>query len=154
MERTKMLVKKSFLISTLLSLSIFTNTTTASDGFNCKEGHCQVDVTRFAPSKKIHKFNIRKKEKIAPLDMDLKVVMDKRFNIEIIHLGHNKYIQQENEILEPINPEIERNTIIPSPEKFLKLIKATLPMPLYYCLDNGEPLYDEKEHQFNCVISG
>ena len=63
------------------------------------------------------------------------------------------------------------NTIIPAPEKFvanpeeqelyfeqqremgLELIEPSLPMSLFYCMNNTEPVYDEQEEQFNCIVS-
>lgn len=176
-----MLVKKSFLISTIISLSILTSGTRA-DGLNCSpDGYCKVDVNRFLPSKnmpkKIHGFkNIHiSSVSLTPLDKSIQV-KDENLKLDILSLAPYKYHKQENEVLEPLTEE-DMNTIIPSPEKFvatpeerelyyqqykkigldseeLELIQPSLPMSLYYCLDSKEPIYDEKELQFNCIISG
>ncbi len=157
-----MLVKKNFLTSVVLSISILTNSTIA-DGLNCSEGHCTVDVSRFAPSTnmKINKFKKGEEIKLTPLDKTIQV-KENTLGLDKFHFESSKYVKQYNEILEPLTEE-EQNTIIPAPEKFvatpeeideLELIQPSLPMPLYYCLDNRDPIYDEKARQFNCIISG
>ncbi len=168
-----MLVKRNILISTLLSLSLLTSITTA-DALKCSNGHCQVDVTKLAPSKNMKQHKISKFKnidiKLTPLDQSL-VVKEDKLELDKIYLNDDKYVQQNNEELEPITEE-EENTIIPAPEKFvatpeekelyleqqramgLEEIELTLPMPLYYCLDAQEPIYDKEAHQFNCIVSG
>jgi len=162
-----MLAKRNIIISTFLSLSILTSSTTAN-GLNCSDGKCYIDVTKFAPSKnmpkKINTFKNLDKE----LDNTLRVKNDTELDI----ISVNSYIKQENEVLTPLTEE-EENTIIPAPEKFvatpeerdlyykqqrekgieLELIEPSLPMPLYYCLDNKEPIFDERARQFNCIVS-
>lgn len=175
-----MLAKEKFLISTFLSLSILTSTITA-DGLKCSNGQCHIDVKNFSPSKnmsnKIRTFkNIEKKivaskqpKFLTELDKSIQV-QHENLKLDVLYLGHKKYIQQENEILEPETEE-EKNTIIPAPEKFvanpeeqelyyeqqkemgIELIEPSLPMSLYYCMNNTEPVYDEKAEQFNCIIS-
>jgi hypothetical protein len=175
-----MLAKRKNLISVFLSLSILTISTTA-DGLNCSNGQCHIDVKSFSPSKnmpnKIHTFkNIEKNNIISKkpkflTDLDKSIqVKPEDSEFDVLYLGHSKYIQQENEILEPLTEE-EMNTIVPAPEKFvaspneqklyyeqqkemgLELIEPSLPMSLYYCMDNKEPVYDEESEQFNCIIS-
>lgn len=168
-----MLVKRNILISTLFLISLLTKTTTA-DVLKCSNGHCQVDVTKLAPSKNMKQHKISKFKnidiKFTPLEESL-VVKEERLEFDKIYLDADKYVQQDNEQLEPLTQE-EENTIIPAPEKFvatpeehelylkqqramgLEEIELTLPMPLYYCLDDKEPIYDEKERQFNCIVSG
>ena len=175
-----MLAKEKFLISTFLSLSILT-TNTPADGLKCSNGQCHIDVKKFSPSKNmpktIHTFkNIEKKslptkhsQFLTALDKSIQVQRE-NFKLDVLYFGHQKYIQQENEILEPETEE-ERNTIIPAPEKFvanpdeqelyyeqqiemgIELIEPSLPMSLYYCMNDTEPVYDEKAEQFNCIIS-
>ena len=171
-----MLAKRKILISAFLSLSILTTTTTAN-GLNCSNGQCHINVKNFSPSKnmpkKIHTFkNLENKNHpnfLTPLDKSIQVKHD-NLKLDILYLDPNKYIQQENEILEPETEE-ERNTIVPAPEKFvanpeeqelyfdqqremgLELIEPSLPMSLYYCNNNTEPVYDEQAEQFNCIIS-
>jgi hypothetical protein len=175
-----MLAEKKFLISTFLSLSLLTSTTIA-DGLECSNGQCRIDVENFSPSqnmpKNIHTFknieqkNIQPKHPkfLTPLDKSIKV-RHKSLKLDILYLNPNKYIKQKNEVLEPLTDE-EMNTIVPAPEKFvanpdeqelyyeqqkemgIELIEPSLPMSLYYCMDNREPVYDEKAEQFNCIIS-
>ncbi len=128
--------------------------------------------------KRIHTFkNIEKKNIqaenastfLTELDKSLQV-KGENLGLDILYLGHNKYIQQENEVLEPVTEE-DINTIIPAPEKFvanpeeqklyleqqrkmgIELIEPSLPISLYYCSNDTEPIYDEKSEQFNCIIS-
>jgi len=172
-----MLAKRKILISALLSLSILTTPTTA-DGLNCSNGQCHINVKNFSPSKnmpkKIHTFkNINTKNHsrfLTPLDKSLQVKHQK-LKLDVLYLEHNKYVQQDNEVLVPLTEE-EINTIIPAPEKFvgteeielyleqqremgvdIELIEPSLPMSLYYCMDSREPIYDEKAEQFNCIVS-
>jgi len=171
-----MLAKRKILISALLSLSILTTSTTA-DGLNCSNGQCHINVKDFKPSKnmpkKIHTFkNINRKNHskfLTALDKSIQV-KHQNLKLDVLYLGHNKYVKQENEIVEPLTEE-EINTIIPAPEKFvanseeqelyfeqqremgIELIEPSLPMSLYYCMDDREPVYDEKAEQFNCIIS-
>ncbi len=173
-----MLAKRKILISTFLSLSILTSTTTAN-GLNCSNGQCHIDVKNFSPSKnmpkKIYTFKgLNKSIKthprlLTPLDKSLQVKRE-NLKLDIIYLEPQQYHKQENEVLEPLTEE-EINTIIPAPEKFvanpeeqelyyeqqeesgIELIKPSLPMSLYYCINDTEPIYDEKSNQFNCIIS-
>ena len=175
-----MLAKRKILISTFLSLSILTSTTTAN-GLKCSNGQCHIDVKKFTPSKNmpktIHTFkNIEKKNIqaenfnfLTELDKSLQV-KNENLELDVLYLGHNKYIQQENEVLDLLT-EDEMNTIIPAPEKFvanpeeqelyyeqqtemgIELIEPSLPMSLFYCNNDTEPVYDEKAEQFNCIIS-
>jgi len=162
-----MLAKRNIIISALLSLSILTSSTTAN-GLNCSNGKCYIDVSKFAPSKnmpkKINTFKNLDKE----LDNTLRVKNDTELDV----ISVKSYVKQENEVLTPLTEE-EMNTIVPAPEKFvatqeeqdlyyeqqremgieLELIEPSLPMPLYYCLDNKEPIFDERERQFNCIVS-
>jgi len=164
-----MLAKKNIIISTFLSLSILTSSITAN-GLNCSNGKCYIDVTKFAPSKnmpkKINTFKNLDKE----LDNTLRVKNDTE--LDVLSLESDMYVKQDNEVLTPLTEE-EMNTIVPAPEKFvatqeeqdlyyeqqrdmgieLELIEPSLPMPLYYCLDNKEPIFDEREKQFNCIVS-
>jgi len=176
-----MLAKRKTLISTFLSLSILTTTITTADGLNCSNGQCRIDVKNFSPSKnmpnKIHTFkNIERKNVqtkhpkfLTALDKSIQV-RHESFKLDVLYLEHSKYVQQKNEVLEPLTEE-EMNTIIPAPEKFvanpeeqelyfeqqremgLELIEHSLPMSLYYCNNNTEPVYDEQAEQFNCIIS-
>jgi len=101
--------------------------------------------------------------------------------IETINLATNKYRQQRGEYLEP-ESELERNTIILAPQKYVmsyeerelyneqqnqraktnlnqepislenRLIEPELPMSLYYCKNNSEPIYNLELDKFQCII--
>jgi len=160
-----MLAKRNIIISTLLSLSILTNSTTAN-GLNCSNGKCYIDVSKFAPSKNMpQKINTFKN-----LDKELDNTLRVRNDTELDIISAESYVKRDNELLTPLTDE-EMNIIIPAPEKFvttqeeqdlyyeqqremgIELIEPSLPMPLYYCLDNKEPLFDEQARQFNCIVS-
>jgi len=162
-----MLAKRNILISTLLALSLLTNSTTAN-GLKCSDGKCYIDVSKFAPSKNMPKKINTFKKLDKKLDSTIRVKNDTEFDI----IFAKSYVKQDNEILTPLTEE-EENTIIPAPEKFvatpkekdsyykqqrergieLELIEPSLPMSLYYCLDNKEPIFDESARQFNCIVS-
>jgi len=172
-----MLAKRKFLISALLSTVILTNSITAQ-GLECSGGACHINVKNFAPSKnmpkEIKRFKHTKKQRIFRTnhaDEELKVnYQDKQ--LDTFSLESEKYVKQDNEIVELLTEE-EKNTIIPAPEKFiateeerqifyqqqlrlgveLEEIELTSPMPLYYCKNNTEPIYDDKLSQFQCLIT-
>ncbi|SFV70589.1 hypothetical protein MNB_SV-13-998 [hydrothermal vent metagenome] len=171
-----MLDKSKKLISVLL-LSIVTSTSITADGLKCSNGVCYVDVKQFNQSKNMPKkvSNFKNKKIVhrflTPLDKSIQVKFKNPSNVGIISLEPYKYRKQENEVLEPISEEEEMNTITPDPDKFvanpdeqelyneqqremnLELIEPSLPMSLYYCDNNTEPIYDEETEQFNCIIS-
>ena len=162
-----MLAKRNIIISAFLSLSILTSSTTAN-GLNCSNGKCYIDVSKFAPSKNMPK----KINTFKNLDKELDKTLRIKNNTELDVISVKSYVKQENEVLTPLTEE-EMNTIVPAPEKFvatqeeqdlyyeqqremgieLELIEPSLPMPLYYCLDNKEPIFDEEARQFNCIVS-
>jgi len=172
-----MLAKNKKLISAFL-LSILTSTSITADGLKCSSTGCYVDVKKFDKSKnmpkKVSSFKNKKivHKFLTPLEKSIQVKFKNSSDIEIISLEPYKYRKQENEILEPVSDE-EMNTIVPAPEKFIasheeqelyneqqmelggdiELIEPSLPMSLYYCNNNTEPIYDEKAEQFNCIIS-
>ena len=174
-----MLTKRRLLISTLLSTLMLTNTLSAQKGsLNCTDGACYVNVKKFKRSKNIsNKANTFKRTPqvtfMKPLiaESDLRVTHQEP-HLETFNLASEKYIQQENEVLEPVTEE-EENTIIFAPEKYvanteereeyyeqqqamgiedLELIEPSLPMSLYYCRNHTEPVFDEKLHLFQCII--
>ena len=172
-----MLAKRKILISAFLSLSTLT-TITMADGLNCSNGQCHINVKNFNASKNMptntRRFkNIRQHKFVQQNDTNELQIEDKNPNqLETFRLEHKKYIKQINEILIPLNAEEELNTVIPAPEKFVatpqekelyyeqqrnmgieELIEPSLPMSLYYCMNNTEPVYDEQAEQFNCLIS-
>ena len=174
-----MLSKKNFLISTLLSSVILTNSLIAQ-GLECSGGACRINVKKFSPSKNIQKEikhfkNIKRKHRFLNAnnngEEELKVKYQDKHLVPIINLGSTKYVKQENEILEPETEE-EINTIILAPNRYvgteeeielyiqqqrelgmdLEEIQLTLPMSLFYCKNNTEPIYDDKLELFQCVI--
>jgi len=174
-----MLSKKNFLISTLLSTVVLTNSLTAQ-GLECSGGVCRINVKKFTPSKNMQKeikqFKSFKQEHrflktSNNNNEELKVEYQKKNLVTIVNLESNKYVKQENEIVEPETEE-EINTIILAPNKYvgteeeielyiqqqkelgidLEEIELTLPMSLYYCKNNSEPIYDDKLELFQCLI--
>jgi hypothetical protein len=174
-----MLTKRRLLISTLLSTLMLTNTISAQKaGLDCNNGACYVNVKKFTHSKNIsNKTNTFKRTPqvtfMKPLmaESDLRVT-HKEPHLETFNLASKKYIQQKDEVLEPLTEE-EENTIIFAPEKYvantdereeyyeqqkamgieeLELIEPSLPMSLYYCRNHSEPVFDEKLHMFQCII--
>ena len=169
-----MLAKRNFLISTLLSTVILTNNVIAQ-GLDCSNGQCHINVGNFTPSKnmpkKIEQFKKIKREHRFIEDSDLKVAIP-NIEIETIELNSEKYVRQMGEFIEPIREEID--TIVLAPNKYvdimspedlnrynrqqleaggdIELIKPSLPMSLYYCQNNTEPVYNEELHQFQCTI--
>ncbi|SFV57128.1 hypothetical protein MNB_SV-14-628 [hydrothermal vent metagenome] len=172
-----MLAKSRKLISVFLFLSILTSTTTIAEGLKCSANGCYVDVKKFNQSKNMpKKVSSFKNKKIVhrfltPLDKSIQVKFKNPSDVDIISLEPYKYHKQENEVLEPIPETEEINTITPDPEKFvatpeerklyyeqqenmnLELIEPSLPMSLYYCDNDTEPIYDEETQQFNCIVS-
>jgi len=172
-----MLAKRKFLISALLSTIILTNSITAQ-GVECSGGKCRINVKTFNPSrnmpKEIKPFkNVQKKHRflISHSDEELQVRYEDK-QLDTFSLDSKKYTRQQHELLQPLTEE-ELNTIILAPEKYvgndeerekyyqqqremgveLELIELTLPMSLYYCKNDSEPIYDEKLEQFQCIIS-
>jgi len=157
-----MLTKRRFLISTLLT-TLLTNNLLAQVK-DCP--NCRVEIKKIRHIQKSEQFKTLNLE-----DNQLKVT-HKIEGFETFAFEHNKYIQQENEILEPISVE-EENTIILAPSKYVmspedfdiykrqqnkgekeeseeNLLKPKLPMSLYYCKNNSEPVYNEKLEKFQC----
>jgi hypothetical protein len=178
-----MLAKKKFLISALLSTIILTNSGVAQ-GTECSGGNCQVNVKKFTPSKNMpkqtksfkkfkqkHRFLFTTHQDKDLIDEDLKIDYQRK-QLDTFRLESNRYLKQDNEVLEPLTDE-ELNTIILAPNKYvgteeeielylrqqreigidLEEIQLTLPMSLYYCKNDTEPIYDDKLEQFQCIIS-
>jgi len=175
-----MLIKRRLLISTLLSTVMVTNALSAQTAkLDCKNGGCYVNVKNFKHSKNIPSRTTTFKRTpqatfMKPLisEQNLKVTHQEP-NIETFNLASKKYIQQENEILEPLTEEEARSMVL-APNKYVmspeeleiyneqqsqlginmedELIEHTLPMSLYYCRNRSEPIYDEKLHLFQCLI--
>jgi len=108
-------------------------------------------------------------------------VTHQELELETMKFTADTYRKQAGEYLEP-ESEVEQNTIVLAPSKYvmtyeeqeiyneqqntiaqtklnngsidleIKLLENTLPMPLYYCKNNTEPVYDEQLEQFQCVI--
>jgi len=126
--------------------------------------------------KKIHSISF-----LTPLENeDLRITHPKVY-VETIILSPSTYIKKNNEKL-IAESDIEKNTLILAPHKYvmsieerekyneqqnklaktklamepkeleLKIIEPSLPIPLYYCKNNTEPIYDEKLEQFQCLI--
>ena len=174
-----MLSKKNFLISTLLSSVILTNSLIAQ-GLECSGGVCRINVKKFNPSKNMkkeikHFKRLKQKHRFLNTnnngEEELKIKYQDKHLVPIINLGSKTYVKQENEILQPETEE-EINTIILAANKYvgteeeielylqqqrelgidLEEIELTLPMSLFYCKNNTEPIYDDKLELFQCII--
>jgi hypothetical protein len=172
-----MLAKRNFLISTLLSTIVLSVSITAQE-VNCPDGNCRIDVSKLSSSKSMRKkiklFNSVQKKHIliaSQSDNQLKVKYQNRI-LETFRFPSDKYVQQSNEVLEPLTTE-ELNTIVFAPNKYvgteeeielyleqqralgidLEEIQLTLPMSLCYCKNDREPIYNEKIKRFQCPKS-
>jgi hypothetical protein len=176
-----MLTKRKILISAILSTLIVTNNISAQE-LECSDGKCQVNLNNLKKKpNNVNTFkNIQPRFMRSQIkeNHNLQVTHEETY-VETFDLGGNKYIQQEGEYLEP-ETEIEKNTIILAPHKYVmnyqerekhneqqskkinfngkgqdlenQLFEPILPMPLYYCENNTEPVFNLELEQFQCII--
>jgi len=168
-----MLNKRKFLISSLLSTLILTNTSLAQE-VNCGPSGCYVNLNKVSSSKKHFRTSNNFKKITHPRFLqsiehnELKVTHKETY-IERVNLATNKYKQQKGEYLEP-ESELEKNTIILAPHKYVMtheekekydeqqnetentILNENKPMSLYYCKNNSEPFYNYQIEKFQCVI--
>jgi len=162
-----MLTKRRFLISTLLTTLLMNNLSAqVNDCPNCK-----VEIPKMGHSKNIKQF------KSLNIDKHQLRVTHAIEGVETYAFGHQTYIKQEHEVLTPETEE-EKNTIIFAPSTYVnlmspqdfekykrqskesgmeseeieikKIFKAKLPVSLYYCKNDSEPVYNEKLEKFQC----
>jgi len=131
--------------------------------------------------KPLNNFKKIRKARFLQAENNTLKVTHQELELETIKFTANTYKKQVGEYLE-LESETEKNTIVLAPHKYVmtyeeqekyneqqnviaktqlnqdsidfenQLLEDPLPMPLFYCKNNTEPIYDEQLEQFQCVI--